>query len=47
MKTILIVEDNPKIAKAVSARLKHHGYAVRITGDAPSALMQVAAAQHC
>ena len=40
MKTILIVEDNPKIAKAVGARLKHHGYAVRIASDAPSALMQ-------
>lgn len=40
MKTILIVEDNPKIAKAVGARLKHHGYAVRIANDAPSALMQ-------
>lgn len=40
MKTILIVEDNPKIAKAVGARLKHQGYAVRIACDAPSALMQ-------
>lgn len=40
MKTILIVEDNPKIAKAVGARLKHHGFAVRIANDAPSALMQ-------
>lgn len=40
MKTILIVEDNPKIAKAVGARLKHHGYAVKIACDAPSALMQ-------
>lgn len=40
MKTILIVEDNPKIAKAVGARLKHHGYAVKIASDAPSALME-------
>lgn len=40
MQTILIVEDNPKIAKAVAARLKHHGYAVKIACDAPSALMQ-------
>lgn len=40
MKTILIVEDNPKIAKAVSARLKHQGFAVRIANDAPTALMQ-------
>lgn len=40
MKTILIVEDNPKIAKAIGARLKYHGYAVRIASDAPSALIQ-------
>lgn len=39
MKSILIVEDNPKIAKAVSARLKYHGYAVRVANDAPSAQM--------
>lgn len=39
MKTILVVEDNPKIAKAIGARLKHHGFAVRIAYDAPSAVM--------
>ena len=44
MKTVLIVEDNPRIAKAVTARLKHHGYAVRVATDAPSA--QMAARKH-
>lgn len=39
MKTILVVEDNPKIAKAIGKRLKHHGYAVKIAYDAPSAIM--------
>lgn len=40
MKTILIVEDDEKIARAVSARLKHHGFAVHVANDAPTALMQ-------
>ncbi len=39
MRTILVVEDNPKIAKAISARLKHVGFAVKTASDAPSALM--------
>lgn len=39
MRTILVVEDNPKIAKAISARLKHVGFAVKVASDAPSALM--------
>lgn len=40
MKSILVVEDDQKIAHAISTRLKHHGFAVHVASDAPSALMQ-------
>ena len=40
MTEILLVEDDPKIARAMRARLKHSGFTVRVASDAPSALMQ-------
>lgn len=40
MTTILIVEDDSKIAHAMSVRLKSLGYSVRVAADAPSALIQ-------
>jgi len=38
MKTILIVEDDQKISLALCVRLKAHGYATRIAGDAVTAV---------
>lgn len=40
MRTILVVEDNTKISKALSVRLKHAGFTVMTASDAPTALMQ-------
>lgn len=39
MKTILLAEDDKKIALAMTARLKNSGFAVVAAQDVPSALM--------
>jgi CheY-like chemotaxis protein len=41
MKTVLMVEDDPKIALAFGVRLKAMGYTVVTAGDAVSAVSQV------
>lgn len=41
MKTVLMVEDDPKIALAFGVRLKSMGYTVHTASDAISAVMQV------
>jgi DNA-binding response OmpR family regulator len=38
MKTILVVDDEPKIVKLVRDYLEHAGFAVRLAGDGKSAL---------
>lgn len=40
MKTILLAEDDKKIAQAIGIRLKASGFAVITAHDVPSALMQ-------
>ncbi|HCP61702.1 MAG TPA: DNA-binding response regulator [Actinobacteria bacterium] len=42
MSTILVVEDEEAIAEAVRARLVSEGYTVRVAGDGPAALDEVA-----
>jgi DNA-binding response OmpR family regulator len=42
MSTILVVEDEEAIAEAVRARLVSEGYTVRVAGDGPAALDDVA-----
>ena len=42
MKTILVVEDEPKIAALTRDYLEHAGFAVRIAGDGQAALESVA-----
>ena len=39
MTTLLLVEDDPKIARAMKVRLKHSGHTVRVANDVPTALM--------
>lgn len=39
MKTILLVEDDKKVALAMSVRLKNSGFSVLTAHDVPSALM--------
>jgi CheY-like chemotaxis protein len=41
MKTVLLVEDDPKISLAFGVRLKSMGYTVVTAGDAISAISQV------
>jgi DNA-binding response OmpR family regulator len=41
MKTILVVDDEPKIAQLARDYLEHAGFEVLITGDGPSALSAV------
>jgi CheY-like chemotaxis protein len=41
MKTVLMVEDDPKIALAFGVRLKSMGYTVVTAGDAVNAVSQV------
>ncbi|HEV8625357.1 MAG TPA: response regulator transcription factor [Acidimicrobiia bacterium] len=38
MKTVLVVDDEPKIVDVVREYLEHAGFAVRTAGDGPSAL---------
>lgn len=39
MEKILLVEDDPKVAKAMQLRLKHSGYTVVLACDVPQAMM--------
>ena len=41
MKTILVVDDEPKITQLARDYLEHAGFAVLVAGDGPSALAQV------
>ncbi|HYK94303.1 MAG TPA: response regulator transcription factor [Candidatus Dormibacteraeota bacterium] len=45
MQTVLVVDDEPKIARLARDYLEHAGYAVLIAGDGPSAV-QVARTRH-
>ena len=45
MRTILIVEDEPQIARLVRDYLEHAGFAVLVAGDGEAALHQVRAAK--
>ena len=39
MRKILLVEDDPKVARAMQVRLKHSGYTVILASDVPQAMM--------
>lgn len=39
MNKLLLVEDDPKIARAMKTRLKHSGYTVHAAHDVPNAMM--------
>ena len=41
MKTILVVDDEPKIATLARDYLEHAGFAVLIAGDGPAALATI------
>ena len=43
MKTILVVDDEPKITRLVRDYLERAGYGVRVAGDGSSALAQARA----
>lgn len=45
MKGILVVEDEPSIARIVQYRLERQGYRVTVVGDGEAALVAVAAAR--